>query len=377
MVLASHGLHHRISELVGTRPPPPFTVAFSVTGLCNSRCVLCNVWACGTRQPELETWEWEKLIAQIGPHVKFYTYTGGEPFLRDDLPQLLALPFKYGRPSYLTLSTNCLDPERIREHLETFFRMRKRNGHGTVVYCNLSVDGIGEQHDDLRGVKGNFSKVLQTIEYLKEIRSKRDELRIGIHTVVSRLNVNNIQTIYNYFMPLPYVDSMACEIAEERRELLNMGTGIGPSSNDFQEAILALTNMLLDDRKLDETVKTLRVMYYGFVERWLATGQQPLPCFAARASCQITPEGQVVSCGVRWREQGLIGDLREHNYDFMKIWHSTQAASVRRSIRKLECSCPASHAYYASLASNPRASLITFLRRLPAKSYLRNTRRTT
>lgn len=370
VLLALQGLHHKISYLMGTRPPPPFSVALSVTSLCNSRCMTCNIWTVESRKDEFETWEWEKLLGRIGPNVRFYTYTGGEPFMRGDLPELLSLPFKYGSPHYLTLPTNCLLPERVRDYLERFFEMLKGKKLKVKVYCNLSVDGIGQQHDELRGVKGNFSKVLRTIEYLREIRDRRPELKIGVHTVISRFNVNEIDTVYEYFLPLAYVDSMTCTIAEQRHELINRNEAIAPSREEFRKAVARLVEKLSNDKRLDKTVESLRISYYDFVDKWLTTGRQPLPCFAGRASCQITSDGKVSACGVRWLEEGFMGDLRETNYDFKKIWHSTRADRIRRSIRDKECACPLSNAYYSTLACNLISSAkIYFKKSISDKTY--------
>lgn len=272
--------------------------------------------------------------------------------MREDLPELLSLPFKYGNPHYLTLPTNCLLPERVRDHLERFFEMLDGKKPGARIYCNLSVDGIGQRHDEIRGVEGNFDKVLRTIEYLREIRNRRPELKIGIHTVISKFNINDIDSVYEYFLPLPCVDSMTCTIAEQRRELNNMKKALTPSRDEFRKVVATLVERLSKNERLDKTVETLRISYYDFVDRWLATGRQPLPCFAGRASCQISSDGKVLACGVRWFEEGFMGDLRETNYDFRKIWHSAKSDQIRRSIRNLECACPLSHAYYSTLACN-------------------------
>jgi len=323
---------------------------------------MCDIWTVKRQGSELETWEWEKILAQIGSHVKVWAYSGGEPFMREDLAELLFLSFKYGSPYYLSLSTNCLFPERVRDHLEMFFEMLEGHMSRTKIYVNLSVDSIGRGHDDLRGVEGNFSKVLRTLEYLKEIRTKERALKVGIHTVISKFNVNEIDMIYDYFSPLDYVDSMTCEIAEQRHELINTRKNIAPSRKDFRKVVTMLVEKLSQDKRLDKTVKSLRIFYYNFVDEWLTTGKQPSPCFAGRASCQITPDGKVVPCGVRWLEEGYMGDLRETNYDFKRIWNSSRATMIRKSIRNLECACPLSHACYATIACNLITSVKIFLR---------------
>ena len=351
------GLHQKTSDLTGTTPPPPFSVTLSVTNLCNSRCMTCNIWSKKRKGRELETREWEKILAQIGPHTKFYTFSGGEPFMRDDLSELLYLPFKYGNPHYLTLSTNCLLPEKIRDQLEDFFEMLGKKTLSTKIYCKLSVNAIGKQHDRSRGVEGNFSKVLQTIEYLREIRARRRELKIGIHTVISRINVNEVDKIYEYFIPLAYVDSMTCDIAEQRYELMNTEEDFAPSHSAYRTTTSIISEMLSQDKRMDKNVKSLRINYYDFVNALLTTNRLAMPCFAGRASCHITPTGEVVACALRWVEEGFMGDLREENYNFKNIWRSAQASLVRKTIRAHECACPLSNAYYTTLVCNPNAWL--------------------
>lgn len=165
--LALQGLHHKVSDTLGTRTPLPLSLALSVIGVCNSKCATCNIWTIRRRESELETWEWERVLAQLGPHVKFYTYSGGEPFMREDFDELLFLAFKYGKPRYVTVPTNCLLPDRVSLCLQSLFEKLEPMGATATLYCNLSVDGIGDRHDELRGVKGNFEKVLKTIDGLQ------------------------------------------------------------------------------------------------------------------------------------------------------------------------------------------------------------------
>lgn len=284
--------------------------------------------------------------------------------MREDFDELLFLAFKYGKPRYVTVPTNCLLPDRVSLCLQSLFEKLEPMGATATLYCNLSVDGIGDRHDELRGVKGNFEKVLKTIDGLREVRARHSELKIGIHTVISRFNVNEIADIYDYFLPLSYVDSITCEIAQRRHELLNTEEDITPSREEFRNAVAGIVTRLAKDDRLDRTTRALRLGYYDFVGQWLATNRQPIPCYAGRASCQITPDGKVVACGVRWLEEGFMGDLRDVSYNFEKVWFSEKAERVRRSIRNYECACPLSNGYYASIPCNPGHAAGMLLRKL-------------
>ena len=92
---------------------------------------------------------------------------------------------------------------------------------------NLSLDGIGDEHDDIRGVPGNWTKSMATWECLKELQKTRPNLVLTVHTVVSRFNQHRFREIYDGLQFLQ-PDSYITEVAEERVELDTVGWGITP-----------------------------------------------------------------------------------------------------------------------------------------------------
>jgi hypothetical protein len=88
------------------------------------------------------------------------------------------------------------------------------------------------------------------------------------------------------------------------------------------------------------------------VQRWLRERRQIIPCYAGWASAQIAPDGDVWFCCVRAEP---IGNLRETDYDFRKVWWSERARSLREEVRAGRCDCPLANAAYTNLLLHPRS----------------------
>ena len=97
---------------------------------------------------------------------------------------------------------------------------------------NLSLDGIGDEHDDIRGVEGNWKLAMETWTRLKALQERHENLVLTVHTVVSRFNVHRIQEIVEGLTFLE-PDSYITEVAEERVELDTVGWGITPLPDDY------------------------------------------------------------------------------------------------------------------------------------------------
>jgi len=337
--------------------PLPDNITISITRACQSACLTCD---CGfdTRKglvkinEELSLDEWLQIIGNIDWKLAFLTISGGEPSMSRNL-EAVALAFaEQTKPNFVTIPTNALTPDLVLAKVEHILRKSPGN---TKWHINVSVDGIGEVHDHVRGVKSNFEKCLKTIDGLIALRSRYPNLRVGVHTVVSTYTVNTIQQTVNYFQKMP-LDNQISEIAEERFELGTIGRPITPYQ-DYRKVIPFL-KQALGNREEGKIRRSLRRSYYDFVGKWVQEPQkQHVPCMAGVASCHITEKGYLTCCCVRWVARGLIGSLREANYDIKRLWFTEQAEKIRRSIKNQECACPLASAAYSSMLMSPRTLL--------------------
>lgn len=335
---------YRIAHALGLSGGRPVNVTISTNFRCNSRCLTCNVY----ERPvdELGAEEWERVFRALGRGARWFTFSGGEPFLRKDLPDIVESAWRHCRPSVVNIPTNGTYPDRVVAGAE---RLTALFGRKTRLVLNVSLDAVGERNDVIRGLKGDWEKANETFRRLKALG--KPNLTVGIHTVVSRHNVRDFPAIADALMALG-PDQYIAEPAEERQELQTIGTGITPRADEFDRAIGHLEGRLLrrEDRGLPALTRAIRLVYYRIARKTIRRKEQTIPCYAGIASVHIAANGDVWACCTRAR---ALGNLRENEYDFDAIWRSEEAARERRSIKNRECACPLANAAYTSILAHP------------------------
>ncbi len=323
----------------------PFSVVISVSFRCNSKCRTCDIW----RKPndDLSVDEWEKVFASLG-HAPFYmTFTGGEPFLRPDLDELVIRGYQQCKPEVITIPTNGMLTERVLAMTERMCRECPTSSIG----INLSLDGIGDEHDDIRGVEGNWKLSMATWQRLKELQKTHKNLVLTVHTVISRFNAHRFQEIQEGLKFLE-PDSYITEVAEERVELDTVGWGITPQPADYDEIADFLSQQARQApaKGIARFTQAFRAQYYQLAKRVLHEHDQVIPCYAGWASAHIAPNGDLWSCCIRAES---VGNVRDHDYDITPLWRSRAMAELRGSIKRKECACPMANANYANMLLHP------------------------
>ncbi|HLW03669.1 MAG TPA: radical SAM protein [Ktedonobacterales bacterium] len=320
----------------------PMNLTISVSYRCNSRCKTCNVWQRPNDDFTLE--EYDKTFASIGRDAYWFTFSGGEPTLRKDLPEIIGAAYRHCRPGIINIPTNGIQDKLIPGRVERILQAAP----ASEVIINLSLDGVGEKHDVVRGVKGNFERAMRTYAGLKTLKGRYKNVTLGVHTVISNFNIDEFETIYAFVRDELKPDSFISEIAEERVELDTVGMGITPTAPRYQAVIERLQEGIhnAEFSGVSRVTQAFRDRYYDLVKRTLTEKRQVIPCLAGIASAQIAPNGDVWTCCIRAE---AVGNLREHNYDFKAAWRTTKANELRKSIKAGECYCPLANASYTNM----------------------------
>ena len=318
----------------------PLNITLSPSPKCKSRCIACNIWM--KRENELTLDEWDKVLASLGTAPYWFTISGGEPLMYPGVVELAKLAYKHCQPGIINIPTNGIlnsGPERVRAILESC--------PNSQLIINLSLDGVGEKHDFIRGVAGNFEKFEERLEQYLALRAEFPNLAVGIHSVVSVFSVGHLDELIAY-AEKSGADQFITEIAEPRVELDTVGLPITPSPEEYAAAIDKLITYVNSKRYkgVSRITEAFRVEYYKLVKRILDEQDQVIGCYAGWASAQIYADGTVWPCCVRADD---LGNLREHNYDFKDIWFGEKIKDVRRSIAAKECHCPLANASYTNM----------------------------
>ena len=178
-------LHSYIPVAFGSnRAFPPLFVQIEVTHRCNAGCPMCYQNNKLGIDEELTLGEICRVIDQV-PHLGLLSFTGGEPFVREDFPRILEYGLKKRKCTVLTNGSLVTD-----RHIDLMVR-------GRLMLMALSIDGIGDTHDNIRKIKGLFDKAVTTI---RKVQQKKRELKTGfplidIKTVILKENLGELYDI--------------------------------------------------------------------------------------------------------------------------------------------------------------------------------------
>lgn len=318
----------------------PENLTLTLSTRCNSHCKTCNIWK--KQEDELSLAEWELILKSLAGTPYWVTVSGGEPFMHKEIVEFCKLVYDHCHPGILNIPTNAILKD-IPEKVEQIAGYCKKS----QLIINLSLDGIGPKHDEIRGVPGNFEKFERTLKSLLLLREKFSNLTVGIHTVVSVYNIDFLEQIEKYTRASG-ADQFITEIAEQRVELDTIGMSITPILMEYGDVVQRLIHSpKLDNRnRISKINRAFREQYYQMAYHTLVEERQTLPCFAGWASAQIYCDGTVWPCCVRATP---LGNLRLVNYNFPRIWLSDKTNEVRDSIRAKDCFCPLANATYTSM----------------------------
>lgn len=346
---------YRLNRWFGYKNFNPITLTYSVTAACQSKCKTCQIGALYCQDPsraekDLTLEEIEKIFSSMKP-VYFFNMSGGEPFIRKDLPEIVELACKYLKPRVVHTPTNAIMSERIIENTEKIIKIVRAYDPTVPFTVKPSIDGVGDLHDEIRGVKGNFEKLLKTIEGLKKLEEKYDNFHLELGTVISNFNIDYLDEIEDFVHSLG-VESYRNEVAECRTEFFNLQDPITPPADVYQRLIKDFARKVEENiakkKNLAKMTEALRVVYYDIAGKILETHTQVIPCYAGVSNVHINYDGGVWPCCVLGYDKQM-GNLRKYNYDFQKLWNSKRANKVRRYIRNKNCACPLANQAYSNI----------------------------
>ena len=346
---------YKIYRHIGLVKINPFTLTFSVTAACQSRCKTCKIGDMYHDNPDrkkedLTVGEIENVFKTMKP-LYFFNVSGGEPFLRNDLPEIIELACRYLKPRIIHVPTNALMPKKILKITSDTLQIINKDYNDTILTVKPSIDGVGDLHDLIRGVKGNFQRLLETLELLKQLVAENDNFHLELGTVVSNYNIDHLEEIEDFVHSLD-VESYRNEIAEQRSEFFNIGDPITPTAEVYERFVKDFSQKIASNiskkKKLTKATEALRLTYYQIASRILKENRQVIPCYACISNVHINYGGGVWPCCVLGYEQE-IGNLRNCNYDFQQLWYSDEAKKVRDYIKNNACACPLANQTYSNM----------------------------
>lgn len=292
-------------------PGMPTDVSIITTYRCQMRCKMCNIW----ENPSDPKTEIQPKDLEILPAFKFVNITGGEPFVRRDLEDIVEV--MYRKSDRIVVSTSGYHYKRILKLAERFPKIGIR----------VSIEGLSQRNDDLRGREGGFDRGMKTLLGLKEMGAKD----IGFGITVSNKNSGDMLWLYRLSKELGMEFATA---AFHNSYYFHRDDNVINEKNAVIEDFQQLIEMLLRE---NSPKSWFRAFFNLGLINYIRDGKRMLPCEAGTANFFIEPNGDVYPCNgleERYWKQSM-GNIREVA-TFEDLWFSEQAREVRDKVR----SCP-------------------------------------
>jgi MoaA/NifB/PqqE/SkfB family radical SAM enzyme len=335
-----------------------------VTSRCNSLCRTCFYFDKLNSKDDLTSEQMER-ISQTAPPFRKLWLSGGEPFLREDLAQIVALFVRQNGVQNVNLPTNGLLPEKIFPIIDRMLELCPE----TSIDLNFSLDGLQKTHDSIRGVPNNFVRTLGTIRKAAQRYSGVKRLRRNVLTVITRENYREIEQLAERLKDAGEIDGQYFELVR--------GTAPDPSLKEFsRESVEELHRRLMPFHRhyseklfahLPPGVRQLaRIYYLGNLRFHFDLHEQcmesptawPMPCTAGETSIVIDHNGRFRACEMR----GVVGDLRDYDFDLARALHSEEMRRETEAIPQANCWCTHSCFIQESSKFSARAQLMAIPR---------------
>ena len=292
----------------------PTDMCIITTYRCPMECKMCNIWKNPTHKSQEITPEEIKML----PNVKFINLTGGEPFIREDLEEIVEVCFT--KSPRVVISTSGWFEDRIIKLAKKFPNIGIR----------ISIEGLSCKNDELRGKEGGFDKGLRTLLRLKEMGLKD----IGFGCTVSNSNSADMLSLYRLSKSLNMEFATA---AFHNSYYFHKDDNSISNKEEVCSNFEKLINMQL---KENSPKSWFRAFFNMGLINYIEGNRRMLPCEAGMLNFFVDPVGNIFPCnGLEdkyWKES--MGNIRETE-DFNAIWFGEQADKVREMVKKCPKNC--------------------------------------
>lgn len=304
--------------------PKPRMIQFPVCDRCNARCIMCFRWKKEIKN-EISIEKIREVFSNpLFSKVEDVNLHGGEPTLRNDLAEICRI-IQDSCPEMkrMWISTNGFGPRRIEKRVQEILKILDFEKLDSLE-INVSIDGLEETHDRIRGVQGGFKQSLETVRILKRLE-KNHLIKVSIGTVIQPLNLHEIDEIEKLaqdlrvatiFQPLMFDEFFNIQ---DKKNLMF-------SENDREEL------KRLIERKFAEGSLTTN-FYWSDLLSMMNGAKRKSPCPFDRYVFSLYPTGEVLPCSQR--DWIMFGNVYDHPAD--RIWYGQKAEEIRERMKREVC----------------------------------------
>ncbi len=281
-----------------------------VTYRCNARCTMCNRYKAPSRPDEEISIETIKKL----PPMYFTNITGGEPFIRTDLKDIVRELYK--KSDRIVISTNGFFTDRIIDLCKEFPNIGIR----------ISIEGLEQTNNEIRGLPDGFNRGYKTLQELVKMGMKD----VGFGMTVQDKNAPDLVPLY------------------KKSEELGMEFATASLHNSFYfvEAKNIIKDRMMVAQNFEDLINVLlntnspkkwfRAYFNHGLINYIFGQKRLLPCDMAFDTFFIDPYGDVMPCNGT-KDKEVMGNLNNQTWE--ELWNSKEAEDVRKKVRCCDRNC--------------------------------------
>lgn len=252
-----------------------YDVLVNVTNICDARCVMCNIWK---NRESADSWLQPEWLASVGP-LSTISFAGGEPFLHKKIVDIVRVVHERNPSAKVVFSSNGFRTDIIVQKVSEILSFHSN------LQVTISLDGVGEAHDRIRGIPGAWQKVNATFDQLGAVGLRRRNFAFTI----TRENVAQVGAVFQHARAKGAGLSLA--VAQSSR-FLNV------EIPRLEADVLRphLEPVILEHLKSWRPSDWARAFFQYSLLKYLETGRRPLACDAFTHQFMISQTGEVMSC---------------------------------------------------------------------------------
>ena len=291
-----------ISKLKAIRPT---VLIYNCTWVCDARCTMCSNWKFGDRKSDMTLDQLEPAMSNpFWGAVENLNISGGEPTTRNDLPEMVELFHRHlPRLRKIGINTTGLTPHRAIPMLGRIVEFCASKG--ILISIRVSLDGIGDIHNQVRDVKRGFEKACTTIDAMQALADRHDSFQFGIAATIFGTNMEDAENILAWartknldvvFNMLRFTDAML-----HNKDLEDT---IG-----FKEREEAFMRKFFLERVQEESILSGQAFMYLHYADMIANGyHRTMPCPFQSQGLLLNPNGDLHYCENSQRIGNVLDD---------------------------------------------------------------------
>lgn len=316
--------------------PLPRLLTWTVTFRCNARCSMCDSWR-KDASDELDTDTALGMVRSLPRSLTAVRLTGGEPFVRADFGRLVRGLEDHLKPEFVHITTNGFLTSSILAFLE-----ERSSRRAPALKILVSLDGMKDSHDRIRGRPRSFERAIATVRALAGMR-RATGLDLAVNqTVVDQTGIEEYGELHALLRRLDVPHHVVVAYAQSATYSTTPGVDLAPRHPGEFKTVVPLERSIVE-RFLDTLEADLaelplanrlaKAYYYRGLRSRLIEGRSSPnpPCVALSSHLRVFPDGMVPVCQFNSKP---VGNIARDGFD--AVWNGERIRSERDWVR----ACP-------------------------------------